>query len=301
MSKSSERMRVEWKAGDELRDAGLTTPEDILRYDDLSYGPDPVWNLLDVYRPKEKQGKLPVIVNIHGGGWVYGNKEIYQFYGMSLAQRGFAVVNFNYRLAPEHKFPAHLCDVNMVMEWMYEYQDRYGLDMDQVFMVGDSAGAHLCGLYCAICTDPDYAKKYPFQIPNGFVPTAVALNCGVCNPLSDQVVISEEEDKDLMEDLLPERGSESERKLINLTNHVNKNFPPVYLMSCIGDFCLPQANLMEKELQKHGVKHTFRIYGSEKHPLYHVFHVNMREEEGKKCNDDECRFFREFLSREIEK
>lgn len=94
MSQASDTMRREWKINDAKRDAGLTTPEDICRYDDLVYGPDPVWNKLDVYRPKNLEGKLPVIVNVHGGGWIYGDKELYQFYGMTLAQRKFAVVNF---------------------------------------------------------------------------------------------------------------------------------------------------------------------------------------------------------------
>ena len=119
MSHTSERVRREWKIGDAKRDAGLTTPDDIQRFDNISYGEDLVWNLLDVYRPKKQDGKLPVIVNIHGGGWVYGDKEIYQFYGMSLAQRGFAVVNFSYRLAPEAKFTAQLEDINNVINWMY--------------------------------------------------------------------------------------------------------------------------------------------------------------------------------------
>ena len=173
MSHTSERVRREWKIGDAKRDAGLTTPDDIQRFDNISYGEDLVWNLLDVYRPKKKDGKLPVIVNIHGGGWVYGDKEIYQFYGMSLAQRGFAVVNFSYRLAPEAKFPAQLEDINNVITWMYQNGDKYGLDMEHVFMVGDSAGGHLCGIYSAICTNERYAMQYNFVIPNGFIPKAL--------------------------------------------------------------------------------------------------------------------------------
>ena len=62
MSKTSERVRIEWKAGDTVRDHG--------------------------YRPENMDEKLPVIVNVHGGGWVYGYKDLYQFYAMSLAQRG---------------------------------------------------------------------------------------------------------------------------------------------------------------------------------------------------------------------
>lgn len=61
MSKTSERVRKEWKIGDAKRDAGLTTPEDIERFDNIAYGSDPVWNLLDVYRLKEQKGKLPVL------------------------------------------------------------------------------------------------------------------------------------------------------------------------------------------------------------------------------------------------
>ena len=82
------------------------------------YGEDKTWQILDVYKPKSAEGKLPVIVNVHGGGWVYGTKEVYQFYCMSLAQMGFAVVNFNYRLAPENKFPSSVEDTNSVFNWI---------------------------------------------------------------------------------------------------------------------------------------------------------------------------------------
>ena len=92
MGEYASRIRIDWAANDAKRDAGLTTPEDIERFDDLTYGiVDPKWQKLDVYRPKNVKGKLPVILNVHGGGWVYGDKELYQYYCMSLAQHGFAV------------------------------------------------------------------------------------------------------------------------------------------------------------------------------------------------------------------
>ena len=115
MSKISDLFRENFKKSDDIRDAGLTTPEDIVRYDDIVYGQDAEWQILDVYRPKAEEGKkLPVIVSVHGGGWVYGDKECYQYYCMDLAQRGFAVVNYTYRLAPEFKFPSSLEDTNLV-------------------------------------------------------------------------------------------------------------------------------------------------------------------------------------------
>ena len=296
MSKASETMRRERKINDAKRDAGLITPDDIERADDIQYGPDPVWNKLDVYRPKEREDLLPVIVSIHGGGWVYGDKELYQFYCMSLAQRGFGVINFTYRLAPEVKYPAPFVDTNLVMEWLVAHGAEYGLDLDRVFMVGDSAGAHILGLYTAILTDPDYATNYPFKTPEGFRLRAIGLNCGAYEVVQDTPIMGSEQDNELMGDFLPEKGSPAEKALINVTDHVNPHFPPVYLMSCIGDFCLPQFYLFRPKLEENKVYCESRVYGDEEHPLYHVFHLTVQEETGQQCNDDEVDFFRRMMA-----
>ena len=69
---------------------------------------------LDVYRPKLNiKGKLPVIMSVHGGGWVYGDKDVYQWYCMNLAQRGFAVVNYSYRLAQNTNI-LHLLKIHLL-------------------------------------------------------------------------------------------------------------------------------------------------------------------------------------------
>ena len=118
MSLMTWMLRRNFTSSDNKRDAGLTTPDDIERWDDICYGTDAKWQTMDVYRPKGTTDKLPVIVSIHGGGWTYGDKERYQWYCMNLAQRGFAVVNFTYRVAPEFKFPAGIEDTSLVFQWM---------------------------------------------------------------------------------------------------------------------------------------------------------------------------------------
>lgn len=287
-------VRAEFQKGDDIRDAGLTTPDYVERADDILYGEDPTWQKLDLYRPKERTAeKLPVIVSIHGGGWVYGDKERYQYYCMSLVKHGFAVVNFTYRLAPEFLFPAALEDTNLVAEWIMKHAEEYQLDTEHIFGVGDSAGAHMLGLYASICTNPEYAKQYDFQVPEGFAWKAVALNCGAY-----QITISGDAQDftgQLMSELLPEKGSAEELKKINVIDHVSEAFPPVFLMTSNGDFLKADAPLLMKKLMECQVPHMFHFYGDKDTMLYHVFHLNMKTEIAEECNKEECDFFKRYL------
>lgn len=293
MSLTSFIVRTMFRRGDDKRDAGCTTPPDIQRFDDIAYGPNHKWNRLDVYRPRNIEGPLPVIVSLHGGGWVYGDKERYQYYCMSLAQQGFAVVNFTYRLAPKHKFPAPVEDTNRVFGWLLDHAEKYGFDTRNIFAVGDSAGAHLLTMYSCICTNPAYAASFSsIQPPQGFVPTAVALNCGVYRiEKSDKRDLTDR----LMADYLPGKGTPAEYAQISMLDYVTGAFPPAFVMTAEGDFLAGQAKPMADRLQELGVDAEYHYYGDPEHALGHVFHCNIRSEDAKRCNQDECDFFKRHL------
>lgn len=273
---------------DAKRDRGLKTPEDIRRIDRIPYGPDARWNTLDVYRPRGKAGKLPVIVNIHGGGYVYGSTKQYQFYCMGLAQRGFAVVSFNYHLAPKYKFPTPVRDTNLVMEWICRKAEIYGFDTDNVVIVGDSAGAQLASQYAVICTDPEYAKIMEITPPE-FTLRAVGLNCGMYDLKKRAEEIPGNK---LMIDYFTKDPSVYGKKL-DVLSHVTEKFPPAYLLSAKGDFLVEQCRPMAELLRSKGVPCEYRIYGDEK--TGHVFHLDMRSDLARKANDEEIAFIREHL------
>lgn len=295
MSQTSEMVKTMFAQGDDLRDAGLVEPQDVETYRDICYGSDPVWQILDVYRPKNEEGQLlPVIVSVHGGGWVYGDKERYRFYTMSLAQRGFAVVNFTYRLAPEHKFPAPLEDTNLVFSWVLSHAAQYGFDTRNIFAVGDSAGAHCLCMYAAICTNPAYAAGFPFEVPKGFVPKAVALNCGVASIK----LTSERTDltSALMADYLPGAGTTEEIDAVSPAGHITEGFPPAFVMTAHGDFLRDETTELVSALIQKDIPTVCRFYKGKGKPLGHVFHLNMRSEMAQRCSDEECDFFREWMS-----
>lgn len=299
MSLTSLLLKKMFSAGDRKRDEGLTTPEDIKRFDHISYGPEDVWNRLDVYRPKQRTGKLPVIVSVHGGGWVYGEKEGYQWYCMNLAQRGFAVVNFTYRLAPMHQFPAQVEDTNLVFNWVLSHAGEYGFDKEAIFAVGDSAGGHILALYTCICTNPEYAKRYDFVAPKGFVPKALGLNCGVYDihrAISDNAL-------GMMKNLIRDGLGKDYKRIAeqaNVISHVTKDFPPSFIMTSTGDFLHVQASILAEQLKKFGVPYQYKVYGTQSNKLPHVFHCNIRAEEAKQCNDEETAFFYSQMEQRIE-
>ena len=286
VSKKVQDIRNGSEESDRKRDQGLTTPSDIVRRDHISYGPHGQWNLLDIYYPKDTGACQRTIVSIHGGGWVYGTKEIYQFYGMNLAKRGFTVVNFNYRLAPEHLYPAALEDINQVFCFLKEKCTEFFIDLNNLFVVGDSAGAQLASQYLTILTSPSFARLFPFKLPDIKV-RAAALNCGFYDV---KRCADEQETLPYLEYI----GEETDEKLesLNMLKYINKDFPPTFVMSSYHDFLLDYARPMYEHLKKLGVECLLKIYGSPKQKeIAHVFHVNIRMEEAKKCNDDECEFF----------
>jgi len=298
---AADKKRKEFGRLDKKRDAGQTTPENIKRYDNIVYGNDkkwPKWQLLDVYRPKEVSvtQKLPVIVSVHGGGWVYGDKDVYQFYCMRLAQRGFAVVNYSYRLAPENTFPASLIDTENVFQWITDNAVEYGLDTENVFAVGDSAGAHLLSLYASALTNEEYAKNFPFIHKKQLFLRAIALNCG-----KYKIAFPEDNDelKTIIRAFLPQHGSTEELNLIDGSAHITEAFPPTFVMSCKGDFLLSQVPYITKALEEARIEYVYHCYGSDEKPLWHVFHCDPKLSEAVTCNDNECDFFKQHSSSKI--
>lgn len=277
------------KKSDDKRDAGLTTPKEVERIDNILYGESTKWQILDLYRPKEYTGKLPVIVSVHGGGWVYGTKETYQFYCMDLAKRGFAVVNFTYRLSPKSKHPAAIEDTNSAFRWVLENADKYNLDINNIFAVGDSAGAQCLAIYACILTNPEYALKYPFKTPDGLCIKGMALNCGIYNAEKLRTVKS-------MRDYLPKSNPQEILHDITVIHFVTKDFPPSYVMTSNEDFLREEPDYLLPVFEEKGVRYEYKKYGDDEHLLYHVFHCNMRSEEAKIANDDECYFFKSLMN-----
>jgi len=99
----------------------------------------------------------------------------------------------------------------------------------------------------------------------------------------------------LMGEYLPCGGTDEELHDISLVHFITSDFPPVFIMTCPGDFLKAQPGKVIGVLEEKDVEFVYRRYGNGANPLGHVFHCNIRLPEAKRCNDEECDFFKSFL------
>lgn len=274
---------------DQERDSEIPVPKGISQCCNISYGPHGQYNLLDVYFPDGTAQPLPTIVSIHGGGYVYGTKEVYRRYGMDMARRGFTFVNFNYRLAPRWHFPAPLEDTNAVLEWVCKNAENYHLDPNRIFLVGDSAGAQLASQYAAIASNPEYAALFSFQVPPISI-RALGLNCG----MYDVKEYLTERPTGLARDYLGRTKRDDPR--LDVLGAITSDYPPSYIATAHHDFLKDKATPMYNFLLSKHIKCAGMCYGApDDDYVGHVFHINIPILDAIRCNDDECAFFRNCL------
>jgi triacylglycerol lipase len=107
---------------------------------DLAYGTDER-HRLDVYRPLGANGPAPVVIFLHGGGFIRGDKQDREPVGNYFSRHGVLAVVPNYRLGPRHRWPAGAEDVSAALAWARANVAAYGGNPDHIVLAGESAGA----------------------------------------------------------------------------------------------------------------------------------------------------------------
>lgn len=149
------------KRQDDKRIATLKMPDGIYESNDHRYINDlNKYHKLDVYYPEGTTEKLPVIIDIHGGGWMYGDKELNKPYCLSLAKRGNVVFNMSYRLFPNATPDEQLRDISKALKWIYDNLDNYPCDKNSICLTGDSAGGMLAFYTAMLSVSEELRKAY---------------------------------------------------------------------------------------------------------------------------------------------
>lgn len=222
---------------------------------------------LDVYRPANGGPLLPVIIDVHGGGWMYGDKELNKNYCMELASRGFVVFNISYRLVPEVRLQEQLQDVFAAYKWIGLHCGAYGGAVEQICLTGDSAGGHLSALSILVSGDQTMEKELQLTASGirfcaaGLTSPVVDLQHGVMRQMRP-VLLGKSVDAPVL------------RYLDFAQVYTGQALPPVYIVTSKQDFVRSQAARLHDLLQLYSAEHQYHDWtGETTKKLPHVFSV----------------------------
>ncbi len=144
---------------------------------DIAYGETPNEKLDIIYIKREDDSKYPVFFEIHGGGFVAGDKCHRRGLAKWVANMGYFVVNVDYALGPEEKFPLGIQHLVKALNWVGENAEKYNLDLDNMCVSGDSAGGYYSAMLACVATNKDLQERFGVSTDLKF--RASMLNCGI--------------------------------------------------------------------------------------------------------------------------
>lgn len=245
---------------------------------------------LDAYFPQDTTQKLPVVIWTHGGAWLSGSKDNDAPYFALLAAKGYAVVALNYSLAPEKSYPTPLFQLNDAYVYLQKNAERLHVDMNQVFLAGDSAGSNLSAQMAAMVTNPSYAKEVginPALQPSQL--KGVILNCGIYkmegltqpDPTLPKI-LGWGDDVSVWAYASTKDFSDPVIRQMSPYYHVTSNFPPTYITGGNSDpLTDAQSKPFADTLQTLGVDVTRLFYPADHQPeLPHEYQFNLDNDDG---------------------
>lgn len=226
---------------------------------------------LDLYVPEKHEGKLPLIVWIHGGGWQSGSKEQWRS-AEKFTTQGYAVASINYRLSGQAIFPAQIEDCKAAIRWLRANAEKYGLAPERVAVWGSSAGGHLAAL---VGTSGDVANlegkvggnleqsSRVQAVVDYYGPTDLIAMCKT--PGSQRHAAAGSPESKLLGG--PVLEQQKQASLADPLTYIDAEDPPYFIVHGADDPVVPkeQSKLLHAALEKAGVSSTLTILPGASH------------------------------------
>ncbi len=254
-----------------------TTRRGLLAEENISYGEHGRRNRLDVWRSPDlpNDAKAPVLLQVHGGAWMIGNKEQQAMPLMTqLAQHGWVCVTINYRLSPRATWPDHIVDVKRAIAWTKANIERFGGDPNFIAITGGSAGGHLSSL--AALTPNDARFQPGFEDVDTTVQAAVPIY-GVYD-FTNRDQTGRGDMKAMLQDRVFKTKLADDRdawEAASTMSHVHAVAPPFFVIHGTNDSLVPVeqarsfATMLRKESSQSvvfaelpGAQHAFDVFWS---------------------------------------
>ncbi|MBI5973977.1 alpha/beta hydrolase [Staphylococcus canis] len=271
--------------------------KNVSAFTDITYMEGLPDSQLDILMPKRirHHERFPVIFWAHGGGFIAGDKQYKNPLLSQLVERGYVVVNVNYALAPAYKYPTPLIQMDHAVSFIKENQDALPIDLNQVIIGGDSAGAQINSQFTAIQTNSDLREQMGFK--QQFSPKQIK-GAVFFGGFYDMKTVRATEFPRIDLFMRSYTGVKDwERNVKNITemstlNQITPDYPPTYLSVGDIDPFMSQNESFAQQLKAQGIPvDTFFFNGS--HKLKHQYQFHLEKPESK----ENIRKVLSFLSR----
>ena len=252
----------------------------------------------DLYVPKEKP--VGAVLEIHGGGFVAGDKKHRRGLSTWMAKNAnVAVFSVNYGVGPASKFPEPVVDAANAFNFLYDMADEAGFDKDKILVCGDSAGAYYCAQLGALQCSGELSEKFGVQL-KGKIAGAI-LDCGVYDleeALDRKIVfdLTGKIVKDFLGIDIKDIKTYEKYDMLSPIEYVNEQFPPTFITYAEKDFfCGGQGEAMIEKFKSHGV--PYREYHSTKFMQNHTFPLTWKGKAAEENNKIMLEFIGEITSK----
>jgi len=252
-----------------------------IAYDDEAKG-----TKLDIYSPIVGKPRLPVVVWVHGGAWISGDKKHVGPYVKILASHGYVAASLDYTVAPTATYPTALKQLNAALDFLVRHSAEYRIDPSRIILAGDSAGAQLVSQLANIITNPSFADA--MDVVPAIRPTqlrGMILNCGIFD-VSGIPKVAGINGYGFRIALWAYLGKKNWSHTaggaqMSSVNYVTSKFPPTWISGGNGDALTNvQSKPFAARLKELGVAVT-ELFFAENHepavPHEYQFHLNMAE------------------------
>jgi acetyl esterase/lipase len=259
-------------------------PEGLTVLRDQEYGlhPDQV---LDVVHPATVDTPLPLVIWVHGGGWVGGSKDELTGYFRLLASHGYVVAGPRYSLAPNHRYPTPARQLMRALEFLQTNAERLHLDPGRIVIAGDSAGAHIAAQLGSLVTTPGYAATV--GVPSTITPSqlrGLVLACGIFDLALTQEASTPTGQRLMNAILWAYSGSKGylddpEFATWSVTDHLTRAYPPCLITVGNGDPLRAHSERLAERLRALGQEPDTVFWPAEHEPrLNHEYQFDLDTE-----------------------
>ena len=256
---------------------------------------------LDIYG-SDKPEATKTVVEIHGGGFIGGNKTTNTDHSIVFAEAGYVVVTPDYSKVPRGvSFPDVIRELFTVYQWVGDHAEEYHIDLNNIFLSGDSAGGYYVLISMAILNDPDLQAYFGVTPPSyefsGFVTT-----CPDTDIMRKRDNLGEDKKgpeaynaNTIGAEILMDDELMSHMDLFSCVDPAV--FDGLYMMTTPGDVTTGEAVMkFDAYLTEQGVAHTLKVYEDVENKLLHVFNISHTDwVESIAANQDEIDFMDSLL------